>query len=147
MYIRALLFKRYSRLAALYSILETGRQPSFGGSGFARVAEHASNDPVMTNATRKLFWRNDMSPSSHYRSATPSTLRATPSLPSDRACRTLRKPPVHRSQQFARLLHLALRAPEACEAHGGAEFPGFGLLLAGDREGVLEILFCFSRIW
>jgi hypothetical protein len=62
MYIRALLFKRYSRLAALYSILETGRQPSSGGIGFARVAEHASNDPVMTNATRKLFWRNDMSP-------------------------------------------------------------------------------------
>jgi hypothetical protein len=62
MYIRALLFKRYSRLAALYSILETGRQLSFGGSGFAKVAEHASNDPVMTNATRKLLWRNDMSP-------------------------------------------------------------------------------------
>jgi hypothetical protein len=29
---------------------------------------------------------------------------------------TLREPPVHRRQQFARLLHLALVAPEACEA-------------------------------
>src|SRR5262245_4531664 len=33
------------------------------------------------------------------------------------------EPPVNRSQQLARLLHLALRAPEASEAHGGAEFP------------------------
>jgi hypothetical protein len=32
----------------------------------------------------------------------------------------LREPPVNRSQQFARLLHLALVAPEAREAHGGA---------------------------
>jgi hypothetical protein len=44
----------------------------------------------------------------------------------------LRKPPVNRSQQFACLLHLALVAPEACHAHGRAEFPGFGLLLACD---------------
>jgi hypothetical protein len=41
------------------------------------------------------------------------------------------------------LLHLALVAPEACEAHGGAEFPGFRLLLAGDRESALEIGFRF----
>ena len=33
----------------------------------------------------------------------------------------LRKPPVNRSQQFARLLHLALVTPEAREAHGGAD--------------------------
>src|SRR4029077_17057959 len=44
----------------------------------------------------------------------------------------LRKPPVNRSEQFACLLHLALVTPEACEAGGSAEFPGFGLLLAGD---------------
>ena len=50
-----------------------------------------------------------------------------------------REPPVNRSKQFARLLHLALVAPEACEAHGGAEFPGFCLLLARDRERALEI--------
>ncbi len=33
-----------------------------------------------------------------------------------------------------RLLQLALVAPEASEAHGGAEFPGFGLLLPCDCE-------------
>jgi hypothetical protein len=42
------------------------------------------------------------------------------------------EPAVDRSEQFARLLHLALVAPEAGEAHGSAEFPGFGLLLMGD---------------
>jgi hypothetical protein len=36
----------------------------------------------------------------------------------------LSEPPVNRSQQFARFAHLALVAPEACEAHGGTEFPG-----------------------
>ena len=41
------------------------------------------------------------------------------------------EPAVHRSEQFASLLRLALVAPEACEAHGGAEFPGRSLLLAG----------------
>jgi hypothetical protein len=53
-----------------------------------------------------------------------------------------REPPVNRSQQFARVLHLALRAPEACEAYGGAEFPGFGLLVAGDRQCALETCLC-----
>jgi hypothetical protein len=49
------------------------------------------------------------------------------------------------------LPHLALVAPEACEAHGGAEFPGLGLLLTG--ESALEIrvpfavlLFCDSNV-
>ena len=56
-----------------------------------------------------------------------------------------RKPTVDRSQQFARLLHLALVTPEARDAHCGAEFPGFGLLLARDRECVLEIGFRFGR--
>jgi len=37
--------------------------------------------------------------------------------------------PVNRSQQFARLLNLAPVAPEARKTHGGAQFPGFGLLL------------------
>src|SRR5215467_8040760 len=50
----------------------------------------------------------------------------------------LSEPPINRSKQFARLLHLALVAPEAREAHGGAEFPGFGLLLAGDFQRASE---------
>ena len=52
-----------------------------------------------------------------------------------------RKPAVNRSKQFVRLLHLTLVAPAACEAHGGAEFPRFGLLLAGDGERSAEISF------
>jgi hypothetical protein len=60
--------------------------------------------------------------------------------------KTLSEPPVHRSQQFPRLLHVALRVPEACEAHGGAQFPGFGFLLAGDRERALEIRFSFRGV-
>jgi hypothetical protein len=60
--------------------------------------------------------------------------------------KTFREPAVNRSQQFARLAYLALVAPEACEAHGGAEFPRFGLLLAGDCEGALEVRFRFHVI-
>jgi hypothetical protein len=39
------------------------------------------------------------------------------------------------------LLHLALVAPELREAHGGAKFKEFGLLLTSDRERVLEVRF------
>ena len=56
------------------------------------------------------------------------------------------EPAVDRSEQFASLLRLALVTPEAREAHCGAEFPGFGLLLARDRECTLEIRFSFRRI-
>ena len=42
------------------------------------------------------------------------------------------EPAVNRSQQFPRLLHLPLVAPETRKAHSGAEFPGFGVLRAGD---------------
>ena len=59
---------------------------------------------------------------------------------------TFREPPVNRSQQFARLLHLALVAPKACEAHGGAEFPGLGSLLASDRLRTIKICSCFNDI-
>src|SRR5215469_12573209 len=91
MYERARLFNRYSRLAALYSILETGRQPFFGGKDFA-IAAHARNDVVMVRVTNKPFWKNNTSPSV---SGTPSSVTVTPSIPpampsllSDRACRS-----------------------------------------------------------
>jgi hypothetical protein len=45
----------------------------------------------------------------------------------------VRKAPVNRSQQFARLLHLATVAPEAREAHRSAQLPRLCLLLP--REG------------
>ena len=47
---------------------------------------------------------------------------------------------------MARFPTLALRAPEAGEAHGGAEFPGFGLLLTCKRERVVKIFFRFRYI-
>src|SRR5262249_22773841 len=50
----------------------------------------------------------------------------------------LSEPAVHRSEQFASLLHLALVTPKAGEAHGGAEFPGLCLLLTGDGECAVE---------
>ena len=37
--------------------------------------------------------------------------------------KTFSEPTVNRSQQFARLLHLALVAPEACEAHSFVVLP------------------------
>jgi hypothetical protein len=50
----------------------------------------------------------------------------------------LGEPPVNRSQQFARLLHLALFTPEPRKAHGGAQFPGLGVLLACHGERALK---------
>jgi hypothetical protein len=47
------------------------------------------------------------------------------------------EPPVNRSKQFARLLHLALVAPEPRHAHCGAQLPALGLLLTGDRKRLL----------
>ena len=41
----------------------------------------------------------------------------------------LSEPLVNRGEEFARFPHLTLVTPEAGEAYGGAEFPGFGLLL------------------
>jgi hypothetical protein len=57
-----------------------------------------------------------------------------------------RKPIINRSKQFAGLLRLALVAPEASEAHGGAEFPGLCLLLTGNCERVAEKRFGFRGI-
>jgi hypothetical protein len=58
----------------------------------------------------------------------------------------LRKPAINRRQQFARLLPLALVAPEAREAHCGAEFLRFGILLARHGECAIEIVLCSCYI-
>jgi hypothetical protein len=44
----------------------------------------------------------------------------------------LGKPTVHRREQVVGRLALALALPQAGEAGGGSQFPGFGLLTAGD---------------
>src|SRR5262249_26121380 len=56
------------------------------------------------------------------------------------------EPIVYRSKQFARLLCLALRAPEAGDAHCGTEFPRFSLLLTCGSESAFEIFFRFRDI-
>src|SRR6516225_2534273 len=52
--------------------------------------------------------------------------------------KALREPRVNRSQQFARLLRLALVAPEACQAHRGAQFIGLSLLPFCDPQRRFE---------
>ena len=51
---------------------------------------------------------------------------------------------VSRPEQIACLDALTLIAPEACEACGGAKFPRFGLLLAGDGESPQKTVFTFG---
>ena len=60
--------------------------------------------------------------------------------------KALGKPPVNWSQKFACFAYLALGTPEACKAHGGAEFPGLCLLLTGNCERVAEKSFGFRGI-
>ena len=55
-----LLFKRYSRLAALYSILEIGRQPSLGGRGFAIADAQASSDAAILVNSAGMSWRGTL---------------------------------------------------------------------------------------
>jgi hypothetical protein len=78
--------------------------------------------------------------------ATPPIVPAAPSPPKIAGVKPLSEPAVNRSKQFARVLYLALVAPEACEAHCGAEFPGFCLLLTRDGERTLKIRL-YARLW
>ena len=94
-----------------------------------------------TNMVQVLKWRWPASPRGQicrcaacanyerwmngHRPAPDRMMRGQGAMPSPPSCRT--QPPVNWSQQFARLLDLALVAPEAREAHGGAEFPGTSL--------------------
>jgi len=55
-----------------------------------------------------------------------------------RVSKPLGKPPIDRSEQFARLLRLALVAPEPREAHRGAEFPGLGFLSSCYLKSTIE---------
>ncbi len=55
-----------------------------------------------------------------------------------RRVKPLSKPSIHRGEQVGGVLALILGLPQASQAGGGAEFPGFGLLASGDGEGLLE---------
>src|SRR5262245_51654850 len=50
----------------------------------------------------------------------------------------LGEPAIDCRQQVVGLGPLALLLPQVSEAGGGAQFPGFGLLTVGDRDGLLE---------
>jgi hypothetical protein len=71
---------------------------------------------------------------------------AAPSPPSNRRVEALGEPAVDGTKQVARLLHPALVVPKACEAHGGAEFPRFSLLLVCDRQSTVETCFRFASV-
>src|SRR5215475_9334688 len=52
--------------------------------------------------------------------------------------KSLGEPVVHLHQQRVGLSALALELPQATQAHGGAQFEGFCLLVTGHIEGVLK---------
>ena len=56
------------------------------------------------------------------------------------------KPAIDRSEQIAGLLRLALVAPEARHARGGAEFQRFCALFAGRSHSLLEASLCCLRM-
>lgn len=56
------------------------------------------------------------------------------------------EPPIDRSEQVIGLLALVLTLPQLCEAHGSAEFEGFGVLRAGDVEGLMEAGFSLDSV-
>jgi hypothetical protein len=57
------------------------------------------------------------------------------------------EPAVDRSEQIAGLIQFALITPEPRHAHCGAEFPGFRLLLTGNRKRVVKKLLRFCNDW
>jgi hypothetical protein len=58
--------------------------------------------------------------------------------------KALREPAVDRCQELVGLGALTLLLPQATQAHGGAQLPGFGLLAAGNGQGLLEAGFGFQ---
>ncbi len=56
------------------------------------------------------------------------------------------KPLVGLAEESARSGTLALTLPEPTQAHGGPQFQRFGLLLAGQGQRLLKLLFRPSRI-
>ena len=77
------------------------------------------------------------SPDCQSEGLTPPTPPAAPSPPSDCACQNPSgEPAIDRSEQFGELPRLALVAPEACEAHGGAQAcPRIWLVVDGRHGG------------
>ena len=60
--------------------------------------------------------------------------------------KALGEPVVDWCQEVMGFLAFALLLPESSETGCGTEFPGFGLLVLGDTDGLMETGFCFSLI-
>jgi hypothetical protein len=60
--------------------------------------------------------------------------------------KALGEPAIDRGQQGTRLGPLALLLPEAAQARGDPQLPGFGLLAAGNSQGLLEAGFRLGHI-
>ena len=60
--------------------------------------------------------------------------------------KALGEPGVDGRQQLAGGITLTLALPQTCEALGGSQLPGFGLLALGYRNGLMETDFGFSLI-
>src|SRR5712692_5001953 len=60
--------------------------------------------------------------------------------------KALSEPAVDRCQQLVRFDPLAVLLPQATQAHGRAQLPGFGLLAAGNGQGLQETGFGLGRI-
>src|SRR5215217_7608503 len=59
--------------------------------------------------------------------------------------KALREPAIDRCQQLAGFGLLPLLLPEATQAHGGPQLQGFGLLAAGDGDGLTKTLLHFHQ--
>src|SRR5499427_8006824 len=59
----------------------------------------------------------------------------------------LGEPAVDRCQQLVGFCALALLLPQASQAHSSAQFQGFGLLAAGDVEGLTKTPPGFRHLW
>ncbi len=65
-----------------------------------------------------------------------------------RRVKPLGEPAIYGCQKVVGFLALVLGLPQAGQAGGGAQFPGFGLLVTGDVDGLLEASFDFSvLVW
>src|SRR5712692_7570166 len=51
------------------------------------------------------------------------------------------EPPIGLAEEVASRVTLTLTLPEPTQAHGGSQFQRFGLLLAGQSQGLMKLLF------
>jgi hypothetical protein len=130
-YAPTLVCSKKSLLALSYSVLDAARHPSQGGCWtLSETQENANRGTVVAQSkgvnrvalvfgTMLTARTNGPEWGVSRRQLLQQRLRVLQIA----RVKALSEPPVHRSKQFASLLHTALVTPEAGEAHGGAVFP------------------------